>query len=643
MGKRIDGDKKERDRKVKKEQAVAHEGDKFWEPLFAEAVRLHQRGIEGDKGAVRKAYKLLKKIRNMNPQNNLIEAYYGSVTTLLGRDASDLMEKFQKAMSGLKILDEVVSKEPDNIEIHTIRAYVCYNLPEVYFHRTSTAIEDFNYLISRYDQNPNVFTQEFYWKLLYDLGVAYKRLERHDEAKSTWEKLLSQTTDPKYQELLTQEGVKEPDFPLEASRNDTQPADMKKEEIPEEGLNLYHLALSGDKQAAKKAFDFFSKALERDPANPLLKACYADCMSLTGMSESDSFEMFGNAIKAMKIFDSVVNANPDNTKIRLMRAFHSYRLPEAFFRRTTTAIEDFEYLVQRYENDPSILSTDTYWQLLYELGMAYKRMEMEKEAKSVWQKLLSLQPDPKYKELIDAHKTDYLFSYSVLPISFKDKKAIYKEGKRLHELGVAGNKQAVQMAHDLWQKAHEKYPGDSVIKAYYGSCLALMGRDSTDPKTIFSNTFRGIKLINEAVEDDSKNVDVRLVRAYLLYSLPESMFPMTEKAIEDFEYIKMVYENKKGEKEKKGQKSQKGQKSAKGKKGKKDKMVYEKKRGAKGAKGAKDKKEKVIPEELYHQILYDLGKAYQRTGEGWKTHAVWSQLPQQSSNPKYQSLLNERV
>jgi predicted SprT family Zn-dependent metalloprotease len=81
-------------------------------------------------------------------------------------------------------------------------------------------------------------------------------------------------------------------------------------------------------------------------------------------------------------------------------------------------------------------------------------------------------------------------------------------------------------------------------------------------------------------------------------------------------------------------------------------MVYEQKRGKKGKKdkkdkkdkkNKKDKKEKVIPEELYHQILYDLGKAYQRTGEGWKTHAVWSQLPQQSSNPKYQSLLNERV
>lgn len=174
--------------------------------IFAEAVNLHNIGVDGDKGAVKKAHKMFKKICADNPQDCLAEAYLGSATALLGRDEIEPNKRFKLALDGLKILDRVVSKAPDNIEIRILRGFVCHRLPEMYFHRLATAIEDFNYVVSRYEKNKKILARDFYCKILFELGHDYKELGRHGEAQSVWKKLLSVTSDPRYIELLKQEG-----------------------------------------------------------------------------------------------------------------------------------------------------------------------------------------------------------------------------------------------------------------------------------------------------------------------------------------------------------------------------------------------------------------------------------------------------
>lgn len=176
-------------------------------PFFAQAVKLHERAVHGDKQAVKQAYELFKNLVQLDPQDRLAQAYLGSTTSLLGRDALDPIERHNYATKGLKLLDEVVVKEPHNLEIQSLRAYVCFNLPEPFFHRTVTAIEDFKHLASRYEQDKNSLTEKFYHQVLFDLGVAYKRLNRLDEAKATWNKLLQVTTNPKYRKLVSQEGL----------------------------------------------------------------------------------------------------------------------------------------------------------------------------------------------------------------------------------------------------------------------------------------------------------------------------------------------------------------------------------------------------------------------------------------------------
>jgi tetratricopeptide (TPR) repeat protein len=179
-----------------------------WKTLFKEAISLHKKAVDGDKEAVNQAANLLEKVRMLAPGNNLVEAYYGSVTSLMGRDAKQNKDRLNITNQGLKILDEAVKNEPDNTEIRLLRAYVCYRVPEKYFHRTKTAIEDFNYLVSQYEKDSTIFTEELFWKILFDLGMAYKETNQKNMAKSVWMKLLTKTTDPKYGDLLKKEKLK---------------------------------------------------------------------------------------------------------------------------------------------------------------------------------------------------------------------------------------------------------------------------------------------------------------------------------------------------------------------------------------------------------------------------------------------------
>ena len=503
-----------------------------------EAIEFHQQAVKGDQEAVDQALQLLGEIRAKLPQNNLVNAYYGSAMTLKGRDAVDPMIRFQKTLKGLKILDQAVEKEPESIMIRILRANVCSRIPELYFHRTSTAIEDYNYLLARYEQDPTVMPTVSYYQSLYDLGVAYQNIERKDAAEASWEKLRAKTKGTKYDDFFFLKGA---DYTTPPEISDPQATPHSK--VLTEGARLHRKALTGDQFAINAATDFFAKAQALIPGNVLLEAYHADCLSLMGRNSTNSGQMFSSAIKAMKTFDNIVNQDPENIKARLLRANHSLRVPEGFFHRTATAIADYEYIAKRCDVDHSLLTEDDYSQLLYDLGTAYHSLDLHDEAESVWQKLLKKPGGLKFKNLINEKLQTNNISFVVKDLSLtKNKEAYYQEASRLHELGVAGSKEAAKLGLDLWEKAHQNDPQDPVALAYYGCSQALMGRYSNDTNIIFGNTIKGLKLVNQAVNANEKNIRVRLLRAFFIYSLPEGFFHLTQNAINDFLFLKQAYE-----------------------------------------------------------------------------------------------------
>jgi len=567
------------------------------EQQLDKARKSYDLGVAGDKKAVAEAYQLFKKLHLENPQNSDIEAYYGGVTCLLGRDEINPIERFNKVREGLKILDRVVRNFPDNIQARMLRSRVCARLPEMYFHRTATAIEDFNHLVSLYEKDNSTFPPETYRQLLYDLDEARKSLGRTPKANSAPAKLPAEVAKPKHREPIEREESKKPQaaspppavgYILPAPQNIPCPKDLL-----QEGITLHDQALNDDHGATLKAFEFFSKIYQDYTEDPLVAAYYADCLSMAGRQSADPAAVFGHPFRAIKILDNAASSDPDNLQIRLIRACNSFRLPEGFFQRGAAAIADFEYIIRRCDQDQTALPPDTCWQIRYDCGVAYKRLGLPEEAEAVWEKLLSANPDPKYQIMVSQQKGAGLIEDTETPFSPDSNQDELREGIRLHTLALAGDREAAKTAHNLLKKALESNPDSPLALAYYGSSMALLAQESGDPATMFSSIFKGLKMIKQALAREWNNPRIRLLRAQLAFSLP-GYFNLNPMAVEDFNFIKESYEKDRG----------------------------------------------IIPQEEYWQVLYNLGLAHRRAGNQEEAEKVWSLLQTESADPKYQGLVN---
>lgn len=148
---------------------------KSWEEYFGEARNLYQQGAAGDEAAARQALSLLEQLCQQIPNNNLLKAYYGSAYILKAREEPNLVTKGKISHHGLKILDGVLANESGNIEIRILHAFVCKNLPD-WLNRGIDAIADFEYLKSRYEADPTVFSDQFYLQLQTNIDEIQKRL-----------------------------------------------------------------------------------------------------------------------------------------------------------------------------------------------------------------------------------------------------------------------------------------------------------------------------------------------------------------------------------------------------------------------------------------------------------------------------------
>lgn len=513
-----------------------------WLARFKEATALFKTGVNGDRESVQEALRLLEELRAEVPDHLLIQAYYGGALCLLGRDLTDAVERSAHVIRGLKLLDQAVGRDPANFEVRVLRENICVNLPEMYFHRNATVVEDCQFLIACYEKYPESIGADLYFQFLYNLGLAYRNLGQDEASAAAFRKLCAASNDPKYQALLAP-GATSGDSGSDGFGLLLQPLPV----IIAAGEKLHQAALAGGKPEIQKACDFFAKAAALHPDQPLFNAYHADCLSLKGKTSASSGEMFASAIKAIKAMDAAVIGAPDNLRLRLLRANHSMRLPEMFFARTATAITDLEYLVAAAQRDPAraqaSFTADEWNEIHYHLGLCYIRLGLRQESAAIWQDLRG-GCNEEIRLRIENMDRNSLPPQLNPGLSLEtNRAAFYTEAKRLHGLGVAGNQTAAQKGFELWQQAHAADPGDPVAEGYYGSSLALSGRDATEINTMFGNAIKGLKHLNAALGRDPDNWELRLLRGYLSYSLPEVFFHGTGQAIQDFQYLTAAYEH----------------------------------------------------------------------------------------------------
>lgn len=134
----------------------------------------HHKGIDGDKKAVKQAEGLLKKAIKLESDNVEATAWYGSLLTLKGRDASFSILRLRYVNRGIKMLDVAVKKAPNNITLRMIRANNSLGLPG-FFGRLDVAITDLEYLLKLKEKYPESFSDELLSQIHSLLDQAYQR------------------------------------------------------------------------------------------------------------------------------------------------------------------------------------------------------------------------------------------------------------------------------------------------------------------------------------------------------------------------------------------------------------------------------------------------------------------------------------
>lgn len=494
--------------------------------LLEDAIKLHEDGIKGNKVAVKKAYTALKELHEQQPADLKIKSYYGSATTLLARDASSVTDKMKYALEGLKHLDQVVESSPDFIPARMLRGNVAYRLPELYFQRTATAIEDFRYLLDVTESDDSILSEQEYVEMLKNLVEAYKRVNQSENAKIYQEKLkLFKQTDSSTTNTETQKksSVDEPTG----------------EGLTEEAKTIYQNALAGGQTEVKEALSFYEVFVLTNTA-PEVEMTYIDLQSMVGRDSINTYEMFGSAIKSMKAMDTLINEHPSLNELRLIRARHSLRLPELFFRRAAIAVSDIEMLLKdkNYLNEAGPM---VHHQLLFDLGTAYEKLDMMENALETWNNLLTMQPNEVLKSKIEEKLEVHSYKEVGMRIfSAYSKEKMYNKAKEIHLMGAKGSRIAAKQSLEVWENARNRFPDCEIANTYYAASVALMGKYAGDPQEMFGETIKALKLLKSSIKSD--NPELKLLRGYIYQSLPEGFFHSSANAVKDLKSVKLAYE-----------------------------------------------------------------------------------------------------
>lgn len=161
--------------------------DPFQSPQIREIMAQHDKAVGGDKDATRALVTKLETLTQLEPQNHLLLAYLGSAYTLASRDAFPGPKKLEYLKTGLKTMDKAVEANPRDIAPRFIRAVNNFQLP-AFVNRRDNARADFEVLLTQIHEPGVVVDPLTRQAIHYFAGMAFKQLNRKDEARLAWQK-----------------------------------------------------------------------------------------------------------------------------------------------------------------------------------------------------------------------------------------------------------------------------------------------------------------------------------------------------------------------------------------------------------------------------------------------------------------------
>lgn len=184
-------DFKELTRIINEKEVILKERPTDIDALKVLGIAYHNLSVIGKKGVCEKAFSTLTKAYELTPQDYEILVYLGSSRTLMGRDAIIPFAKLYYVYNGCRIMDEAVSKSPDNIIVRLTRANNSLALPD-FFNRAKYAKKDLLYLLNLSKKKSEIFPPDLLATIYYTLGEYYKGKgeSQWDKARECWEKAI---------------------------------------------------------------------------------------------------------------------------------------------------------------------------------------------------------------------------------------------------------------------------------------------------------------------------------------------------------------------------------------------------------------------------------------------------------------------
>ena len=142
---------------------------------------------------------------------------------------------------------------------------------------------------------------------------------------------------------------------------------------PLDAAREYHrLAMQGDKVALEKAGEAVDEILASEGDHAEALAVRGSLLTMRAKLTRSFPKRLYYSYKAIRAMNRAVDADPDDPAARAIRGFTSLVLP-GFLRRLKVATEDFEYLIRRYQEDPSVLPDEMMPKIYLNLGIAYAK------------------------------------------------------------------------------------------------------------------------------------------------------------------------------------------------------------------------------------------------------------------------------
>ena len=114
--------------------------------------------------------------------------------------------------------------------------------------------------------------------------------------------------------------------------------------------------------------------------------------------------------------------------------------------------------------------------------------------------------------------------------------ALIALGVHYHDLGVAGDKKAVDKGEEIFEKVLSLDSDNAFATGYYGSILSLKARDAKMPWTRIKYAKQGFEQLDKSIQMNPEDLGVRSIRAMNGYQVPKIMkrLPLS---LEDFNFI----------------------------------------------------------------------------------------------------------